>query len=119
MQIGVAFIAKERDGCIQVIDLSPMLPPIKRQGITTVTDAPEVVVHELAKRGFPVNDRPIIYLDEDNIWDVIKVHNFHFDNFMVLHARTWERALGALLSGGVITKNDLKRPPVVDKDFTI
>lgn len=116
----VAFIAREQDGMIQVIDLLPTMSPDAQRDLSPVTAAPQTVLNELALRGFPINDRPIIYLDHEIVphWDVIKVHNGQFDNFCVIHATSWAEALRVLLDSGYITKRDLKRDAVVSGRFT-
>lgn len=113
----VAFFAREQDGMIGVIDLWPDLSPDAQRDTSRITDAPQVVVTELLKRGFPVNDRIVLYMDENDIWDRICVHNGNFDNFQVLHAPSWQQAMTQLLNAGVVSARDLAKPPVVDVQY--
>lgn len=115
----VSFIAAEKDGLILVIDLWGDLTPDAQRDTSRVTDAPQTVITELLKRGYLVNDWPLIYLDEDGIWDWIQVRNGSFDGFRVLHADSYQKALAQLLSAGVLSAKDLKREPVVNKELRI
>lgn len=113
----VAFFAREKDGLIGIVDLWPELTPDAQRDTSRVTDAPQIVLNELAQRGFPINDRVVLYLDENNRWDQILVHNGSFDNFYLLHAPSWEVALERLLKDGIVTASDLRKPAVVDKSL--
>lgn len=97
--ITLAFNAVMFNGCIQVIDLSDMHP-----GVNPIEDAPELVIHELKKRGYPINERPVVYLDNNERWDVMKVHNGEFDNYMVINGPTWEYTIMVLMRNRILDK---------------
>lgn len=115
----VAFFAAEKDGMIGVIDLWRDLTPDAQRDTQKVTDAPQVVINELLRRGFPINDRVLLYMDENDRWDQICVHNGNFDNFFMLHAESWQIAIERLLKEGVITRRDLLKEAVVGKELRI
>lgn len=113
----VAFFAKEKDGMIGVVDLWPELTPDAQRDTSRVTQEPQIVINELLRRGYPVNDRVLLYLDENDRWDQIVVRNGNFDNFYLLHAPSWEIAMERLLKDGIVSASDLRKPAVVDKSL--
>lgn len=91
-QTRVAFHAVMFNNCIQVIDMC------QEFGTTPITFAPDEMIAGLVANGYEVDRYPILYLDEDEIWDHIAVKNGTFDKFWVFHQHTWEGAVQVLLN---------------------
>lgn len=117
--IALSFMVRELYGVIAVMDLYPQVPEDKKFAFATITQAPQLLLNELAKRKYPINDRPVLYMDEDDVWDQVLTKNGEFDNFRVLHAPTLHRAVEQLVSGGVMDRKDTLREPVVGKQLIL
>ncbi len=96
--IVLAFHVAYLNGCIQVIDMCPQAGG----RASPIEDAPHLVIHELKKMGYEVDNRPILYLDINGKWDQMKVHNGEFDNYRMLNVDTWEQAVSILLRNRIL-----------------
>lgn len=112
-------MVKELDGMIAVMDLWPIHSAAGRAHISTVTEEPQAALYELQRRGYPINDRPVLYCDEHNRWDQILVNKGEFDNFYMLHAPSWEIAVQRMIDDGRLSHRDRLKPPAVGTGFRI
>jgi hypothetical protein len=86
------FTVIESRGCILVEDLD--------QGVSVTNDA-EAVIASLARRGFDLASRPVIYRDTTGRWDGLRVRRGAFAGFVTL---------GGTLSEAIFTAKGLFEP---------
>ena len=66
---------------------------------SSITNAAEVIIRDLAERGVldPIKPRRIVYLDQLGQWDGLAVRDGKFAGFVMLRARSEENAIQAAI----------------------